>query len=54
MEQPYPGRGGRHRRTQSYGQRPDREHPDFASIQKYDKMRCFWEKPTLSFLQKYV
>ena len=30
------------------------EHPDFASIQKYDKMRCFWEKPTLSFLQKYV
>ena len=23
MEQPYPGRGGRHRRTQSYGQRPD-------------------------------
>jgi hypothetical protein len=31
-----------------------REHPDFASIQKYDKMRCFWEKPTLSFLQKYV
>jgi hypothetical protein len=31
-----------------------REHPDFASIQKYDKMRCFWEKRTLSFLQKYV
>ncbi len=30
-----------------------REHPDFASIQKYEKMRCFWEKPTLSFLQKY-
>ena len=30
------------------------EHPDFASIQKYDKRRCFWEKPTLSFLQKYV
>lgn len=23
MEQPYPGRGGRHRRTQSYGQSPD-------------------------------
>ncbi|WP_333206233.1 winged helix-turn-helix domain-containing protein [Microcoleus sp. Pol17_C1] len=35
-------------------QESDREHPDFASIKKYDKMRCFWEKPTLSFLQKYV
>ena len=43
-------------RTQkmSYPIKENWEHPDFASIQKYDKMRCFWEKPTLSFLQKYV
>ncbi|MEG4373128.1 hypothetical protein QUB19_26535, partial [Microcoleus sp. B4-C5] len=25
------------------------EHPDFASIQKYDMMYCFFGKPTLSF-----
>ncbi|MEG4371917.1 Uma2 family endonuclease, partial [Microcoleus sp. B4-C5] len=25
-----------------------REHPDFASIQKYDMMYCFFGKPTLS------
>ncbi|MEG4172817.1 hypothetical protein QUA16_35710, partial [Microcoleus sp. S13_C3] len=24
------------------------EHPDFANIQKYDKVRRFWGKPTLS------
>jgi uridine kinase len=31
-----------------------REHPDFASIQKYDMMYCFLGKPTLSFPKKYV
>jgi len=32
----------------------DGEHPDFASIQKYDMMYCFLGKPTLSFPKKYV
>ena len=31
-----------------------REHPDFASIQKYDRVYCFLGKPTLSFPIKYV
>ena len=31
-----------------------REHPDFANIQKYDKVRRFWGKPTLSFPKKYI
>jgi len=33
---------------------PAWEHPDFASIQKYDMMYCFLGKATLSFPKKYV
>jgi transposase len=32
----------------------DREHPDFASMQKYDKIYPFVGKPTLSFPKKSV
>ncbi|MEG4849681.1 hypothetical protein QUB10_02085 [Microcoleus sp. B5-D4] len=38
MEQPYPGRGGRHRRTQSYGQRPD-----FSLSPRQALARAVWD-----------